>query len=73
MAADERREYGRMTRFDRGLVALLVAYIAMLAILPFLLSAETFDAAFSETGPFERLSPDPFLGAELGQVNQPVE
>ena len=56
MAADERREYGRMTRFDRGLVALLVAYIAMLAILPFLLSAETFDAAFSETGPFERLS-----------------
>jgi len=45
-----------MTRFDRGLLALLAAYVAMLVVLPFLLSAETFDAAFSETGPFERLS-----------------
>ena len=45
-----------MTRFDRGLLALVAAYAAMLAALPFVLSAGTFDAAFAESGPFERLS-----------------
>lgn len=45
-----------MTRFDRALLALVVAYAAVLALLPFVLSPATFHAAFSETGPFERLS-----------------
>ncbi len=45
-----------MTCFDRVLLLLVVGYAAALAILPFVLTPETFHAAFSETGPFERLS-----------------
>ena len=45
-----------MTRCDKAVAALVVAYAAALALLPFVLAPDTFDAAFAETGPFERLS-----------------
>ena len=45
-----------MTRFDKAVLVLVAAYAAMLALLPFTLAPGTFDAAFAETGPFERLS-----------------
>jgi len=45
-----------LTRYDRGLIALVVTYTIVLAILPFLLTPDTFRSMFSETGPFERLS-----------------
>lgn len=45
-----------MTRFDRTLLALVAGYVALLALLPFALTPQSFHAAFAETGPFERLS-----------------
>lgn len=45
-----------MTRFDKAVLVLVAAYAAILALLPFTLAPDTFDAMFAETGPFERLS-----------------
>lgn len=45
-----------MTRFDRNLFVILIAYVLLLVMLPFTLSPEAFDYTFSEIGPFERLS-----------------
>jgi len=52
-----------ITRFDRAVLALVAAYVAVLALLPFVLAPATFHAAFSETGPFERLSLLAWIGA----------
>ncbi|MCC7546717.1 MAG: hypothetical protein IT532_03025 [Burkholderiales bacterium] len=54
-----------MTALDRRLLGLVAAYALALALLPFLLSPQTFDAAFSETGPFERLSLLAWIGAAV--------
>ena len=45
-----------MTHRDRALLSVLGAYTAMLLAMPFLLPYPTFKFAFSEAGPFERLS-----------------
>lgn len=45
-----------MNRTDRSLVWLLLAYTAMLAIMPLVMSHDAFHWTFSEEGPFEQLS-----------------
>lgn len=54
-----------MNRTDRSLVWLLLAYAAMLAVMPLTMSNETFEWTFSEQGPFEQLSIAGWLGTAV--------
>lgn len=54
-----------MSKTDRLLIALLIAYSAMLALLPQVLGEQAFIWTFSEQGPFEQLSILGWLGCAM--------